>query len=61
MKKILFLLFVSLSALGQRNGLIDADTTTRPKAATFCGTKAQKLAAIGNMMAGYGITIKPNQ
>lgn len=23
--------------------------------------QAQKLAAIGNMMAGYGITLKPNQ
>lgn len=29
-------------------------------AATFCGTRAQKLAAIRSMMLGYGITLKPD-
>ena len=27
---------------------------------TFCGTKTQKLAAIRNMMLGYGIVLKPD-
>lgn len=29
-------------------------------AATFCGTKIQKLGVIRNMMAGYGIILKPD-
>lgn len=29
-------------------------------AAVFCGTKAQKLAVIRSLMAGYGIVVKPD-
>lgn len=29
-------------------------------AAVFCGTKSQKLSAIRPLMAGYGITVKPD-
>lgn len=33
---------------------------TATYAAVFCGTKAQKLTAIRSLMAGYGITVKPD-
>ena len=33
---------------------------TATYAAVFCGTKTQKLAAIRPLMAGYGITVKPD-
>ena len=47
-----------------KNGIPESQHSTviaQVYAATFCGTKAQKLAAIGSMMAAYGITLKPNQ
>lgn len=61
MKKILFLLFVSLSAFGQRNGLIDADTTTRPKAGlSALAFSSGQLKIIRNTGNSYGVITSNN-
>lgn len=39
----------------QHSGIIQATF-----GAVFCGTKTQKLSAIRSLMAGYGITVKPD-
>ncbi len=46
-----------------RNGIPENQHETiiaQTYAAVFCGTKAQKLTAIRSLMAGYGITVKPD-
>ena len=61
MKKIFFLLFVSLSAFGQRNGLIDADTTTRPKAGlSALAFSSGQLKIIRNTGNSYGVITSNN-
>lgn len=61
MKKILFLLLVSLSAFGQRMGLIDADTTTRPKAGlSALAFSAGQLKIIRNTGNSYGVITSNN-
>lgn len=39
----------------QHSGIIQSTFS-----AVFCGTKTQKLSAIRSLMAGYGITVKPD-
>ncbi len=61
MKKTIVLLLVSISAFSQRNGLIDADTTTRPKAGLHAlAFSAGNLKVIRTSGNSYGVVTTNN-